>query len=125
MQVLQLRPLEGVRVDQSRLGAFYEEVGAAEAEETLCRAVEDISLRMTKCDSHYRTGKHKPLQINTSAIIKIADKIGMYTLSRVAHDVMHCIDTKDETALAATLSRLIRTGERSLIAIWDMQDAKT
>ena len=52
----------------------------------------------------------------------IADQIGMNDLSRVAGDVTRCIDARDAVALAATLSRLQRIGERSLTAIWDMQD---
>ena len=32
------------------------------------------------------------------------------------------IDTGDEIATGATLFRLIRIGERSLTAVWDMQD---
>jgi hypothetical protein len=125
MQVQQLRPTEGVAVDQDRLGALYAEVGAAEAEEALCRAMEDIAKRMTQCDSYYRAGKLKPLRGTARGLIKTADAIGMHSLSRVAGDVTDCIDRMDEVALTATLSRLIRIGERSLIAIWDLQDAKT
>ena len=33
-----------------------------------------------------------------------------------------CIDAGDRTALAATLSRLLRIGEKSLHEIWDLQD---
>lgn len=124
MQVQQLRPVEGVSVDQNRLGALYAEVGAAEAEEALCRAMEDIAKRMTKCDNYYRAGKLKPLRTTALGLVKTADKIGMHSLARVATDVTLCIDTMDEIALTATLSRLIRIGERSLIAIWDLQDTK-
>jgi hypothetical protein len=46
----------------------------------------------------------------------------MHTLSRVADDVTKCIDAGDQVAIAATLARLLRIGERSLTAIWDMQD---
>jgi hypothetical protein len=46
----------------------------------------------------------------------------MALVSQVAEDVILSIDRSDDTAVAATLSRLLRIGERSLTAIWDMQD---
>lgn len=125
MQVMQLQPLEGVRVDQDRLSAMYSDIGVAEAQESLCRAMEDIAQRMTLCDSYYRAGNQDALRINATELITIAEKIGMESLSRVAGDVIHCIDRLDEVALPATLSRLIRIAERSLIAIWDMQDSQS
>ena len=80
MQLLQIKPMENVIVDQDRLGALYAQLGEAGAEDVVCRALEELA------------------------------------------DVSHCIDRRDITALAATLSRLIRVGERSLTAIWDLQD---
>lgn len=124
MQVVQLRPLEGVSVDQNRLGALYAEIGAADAEETICRAMEDIAKRMGDCDTYYRTGKLKPLRTTALGLVETADQIGMHGLARVAQDVVICLEARDEIALTATLSRLIRIGERSLIAMWELQDAK-
>jgi hypothetical protein len=52
----------------------------------------------------------------------LADKIGMVTLARVAQDVGLCAGRSDAAALAATLARLTRIGDRSLSAVWDLQD---
>jgi hypothetical protein len=46
----------------------------------------------------------------------------MHVLARVASDVIETIDACDRVATAATLARLIRIGEQSLTAIWDLQD---
>ena len=121
-QVLQIRPSEPVKVDQERLGALYTQLGEAGAEDVVCRALEELALRMSQCDRLYREHKTKELRKNARSLIAIADQIGMHALSRVAGDVTTCIDEEDETALAATLSRLLRIGERSLTAIWDLQD---
>ena len=61
------------------------------------------------------------IEINPDAIA-IAEQIGMDVLARVAGDVTYCIDRKDTVALAATVNRLMRTGEGSLTAVWDLQD---
>lgn len=121
-QVLQIRPSEPVNVDQERLGALYTQLGEAGAEDVVCRAMEELALRMAQCDRLYRENNQKELRKNARSLIAIADQIGMHALSRVAADVTACIDDNDGTALAATLSRLLRIGERSLTAIWDLQD---
>lgn len=122
MQVLQIRPLEQVNVDQERLGALYSQLGEASAEDVVCRALEELALRMSHCDRLYRDQSMPELRKNTRSLIAIADQVGMQKLSQVAGDVTQCIDAGDANGLAATLSRLLRIGERSLTAIWDMHD---
>lgn len=122
MQVLQIKPLEQVCVDQERLGALYSQLGESGAEDVVCRALEELALRMSHCDRLYRQQSWPELRKNTRSLIAIADQIGMQKLSQVAGDVTRCIDAGDPNGLAATLSRLLRIGERSLTAIWDMQD---
>ncbi len=121
MQVLQIRPLEQVSVDQERLGALYSQLGESGAEDVVCRALEELALRMSHCNQLYRQKSWPELRKNTRSLIAIADQIGMQKLSQVACDVTVCIDTQDDNGLAATLSRLLRIGERSLTAIWDTQ----
>ena len=122
MQVLQIRPVEQVRVDQDRLGALYSQLGEAGAEDVVCRALEELSLRLSHCEALYRAGSWVQLRKNVRSLIAIGDQVGMSALSRVAGDVTCCIDRSDATALAATLSRLLRIGERSLTAVWDIQE---
>ena len=119
MQILQIRPTEKVSVDQERLGTLYAQLGEAGAEDVVCRALEELALRMTHCDRLYREEAWRDLRKNTRSLIAIADQIGMEKLSKVANDVTSCIDQEDQVAMAATLSRLLRIGERSLTAIWD------
>ena len=119
MQILQIRPIEKVSVDQERLGTLYAQLGEEGAEDVVCRALEELAMRMTHCDRLYREESWRDLRKNTRSLIAIADQIGMAKLSKVADDVTLCIDKDDMTALAATLSRLLRIGERSLAAIWD------
>ncbi len=121
-QVMKIRPSESVQVDQERLGALYMQLGEANAEDVVCRAMEELALRMAQCERLYRENRLSELRKNARSLIAIADQIGMSSLGRVAGDVTLCIDDKDEVALAATLSRLLRIGERSLTAIWDHQD---
>lgn len=122
MQVLQFRTTEQVYVDQEQLGTLYAQLGEAGAEDVVCRALEELALRLSHSDQLYRETDWSALRKNTRSLIAIADQVGMRMLSRVAADVTHCIDMGDRTAVAATLSRLLRIGERSLTTIWDIGD---
>ena len=53
---------------------------------------------------------------------EIAEQLGMTSLSIAAKNVTQTIDQGDEVAKAATLTRLFRIGEQSLMAVWDVQD---
>lgn len=122
MQILQIRPTENVSVDQDRLGALYSQLGAAGAEDVVCRALEELALRMSHCEKLYREGHWEELRKNTRSLIAIADQIGMLALSDVAGTVTDCIDQGNGVGVAATLSRLMRVGDGSLSAVWDIQD---
>ncbi len=51
----------------------------------------------------------------------MADRLGLTLLAQVAGDVIALCGARDDAALAATVARLDRVGERSLCAIWDAQ----
>lgn len=122
MQVLQIRPTEQVDVNPDQLGVLYAQLGEAGAEDVVCRAMEELALRMAQCDRLYCGREWVDLRKNTRSLIAIAEQIGMYSVARVARDVTYCLDAEDQIAVAATLSRLIRIGERSLAAIWETSD---
>ncbi len=121
-QVLKIRLKENVRVDQDRLGALYAELGEAGAEDVVCRAMEELALRLSHCSRLHGCDDFPGLRKCARSLIAIAEQIGMVVLARVAGDVIEAVDNGDTPAVAATLARLIRIGESSLTAIWDLQD---
>ncbi|MEO9515140.1 MAG: hypothetical protein ABJH45_11725 [Paracoccaceae bacterium] len=121
-ELLLIRPTEFVRVDSEKLGKLYSDMGDSAAEDVVCRAMEELALRLAHCDRLYRANNMDDLRKSSRSLIAIADQIGMTKLARVAGDVTECIDDSNGVALAATLGRLMRIGEGSLTAIWDLQD---
>lgn len=121
-QIITLAQDETVRLDSDRLGELYAQLGEAGAEDVVCRAMEELAVRLSHSDRLFRQGKVEDLRKSTRSMVAIADQIGMHTVARVASDVTNCIDEGDNTALAATFARLLRISERSLTAIWDLQD---
>lgn len=113
---------ETVSLDRDQLAGLYRQMGEAGAEDVVCRAIEELALRLGHCERLWRVRDLVSLRKSARSMIAIADQIGMTTLARVAQDVTHCADSADPVALSATLTRLIRIGERSLTAVWDLQD---
>lgn len=120
--VLKIRLKEKVRVDQDKLGALYAELGDSAAEDVVCRAMEELALRLSHCSKLHGAGQWDELRKCARSLIAISEQIGMLVLARVANDVLDTLDTQDFTGAAATLARLLRIGEQSLTAIWDVQD---
>ncbi len=120
--VLKIGLTETVRVDQDRLGALYAQLGETGAEDVVCRAMEELALRLSHCGRLYAAENWDDLRKCARSLIAISDQIGMHILAQVAGDVINSIDASDRVATAATLARLVRIGEQSLTAIWDLQD---
>ena len=113
---------EPARLDAGRLQDLYVQLGQAAAEDVICRAMEELAVRMAQLERLYRKNKFDEMRKNARCLVAIAEQVGMGPLATVARDVTNCIDTCDDVALAAVLARLLRLGERSLMAVWDTQD---
>jgi len=116
-----LTPQEPVWLDRDRLKALYEERGEIAAEDIVCRAMEELAVRLSQAEKRHREGKTEDLAHHVRSLVAIAEQIGMDKLARVARDVAHCAEAGDRVGLAATLARLVRLGERSLSAIWEAE----
>jgi len=121
-RVTMLKQNECVRLDTDRLATLYVQLGESIAEDIVCRALEELAMRLDRAERCYREGHLEDMRKSTRSLIAIADQIGMPLLVQVAGDVTGCVDRGDRNALAATFTRLLRISERSLCEIWEMQD---
>lgn len=113
---------EAVRLDAETLEALYRQLGDIGAEDIVCRAMEELAVKLAQIERLYREGRGENMRKTARMIAAISEQIGMRLLAKVAGDAVRCLDEGDSVALAAVLARLIRTGERSLTEIWDLQD---
>ena len=113
---------ENVSLDQQKLAELYMQLGEAGAEDVVCRAIEELAVRLTHCERLWRQNDTEQLRKSARALIAISDQIGMTAIGDVAKDVTHAIDADDHPAVASTLFRLIRVGEVSLTSVWEQQD---
>jgi len=84
--------------------------------------MEELALRMSHCNRLYQASNWPELRKNCRSLIAIAEQVGLEKLAHVAGNVICAIDQTSPVAIGATLTRLIRIGDRSLTAIWDTQD---
>lgn len=117
-----LKQAETVRLDCDCLDALVSQLGEAGAENVICRALEEVAVRLSHAERCHREGRLADMRRSVRSLIAISDQIGMGALARVAGHVTACIDSGDPIALAATLARLLRIGESCLGEMWDIRD---
>ncbi|NKX71191.1 hypothetical protein HGE74_03740 [Rhodobacteraceae bacterium R_SAG1] len=109
-------------MDSEKLSELYAQLGEAGAEDVICRAIEELAVRLSHCERLWRQNDMANLRKSARSLIAISDQIGMTAMARIARDVTAAIDSEDPSAISATLFRLMRIGERSLTAVWEQQD---
>jgi len=103
-QVTMLAMSEPAQLDAEKLEQLYEELGDSAAEDVVCRAMEELAVKLAQTDRLYRSGQIAEMRKTVRSMGAIAGQIGMGTLARVAGDVLACVDANDGTALAACAS---------------------
>ena len=93
--VTHMRPSEMAGIDPDQLARLYSELGEHSAEDVICRAMEELALRLSHCERLYRADNISDLRKSSRSLIAIAEQIGMTKLSTVAADVTGCIDQQD------------------------------
>ncbi|WP_353473742.1 hypothetical protein PVT71_06765 [Salipiger sp. H15] len=121
-QIAVLAPFEKAGLDPEVLEAIFVRLGPAEAEDALCRAMEELAYRLGALDRVHAQGHWAETRRHARELGEIAACLGMRSVARISTDVLSCLEDGDRVALSATVARLGRVGERSLYAIWDMED---
>lgn len=111
---------ETISLDADTLERLYCQLGTQAAENVVSRALDELAIRLSDLAPLLRADRMEELSHLAHSIVAIGDQIGLNSLARVANDVSLCAQRGDRIALAATLCRLERIGDCSLIAIWDL-----
>jgi hypothetical protein len=120
--VLRLKIEEPVSLDRDQLEVLYDSLGPVGADMVVNHALEELAATLARAGKQYRDGRMDDLRGSLRTLVQVARQVGMTVLARVARDVLELSDTYDAAAFGATMSRLERIGEASLIAAWDLQD---
>lgn len=115
---------EWVRLDPQRIAGLFSELGPAGAERLIGAAIEDLAVQLAQLRALAPAGPGPAADAWARALSDLAGQVGLSGLSRVARDVADCAARADPAAFGATLARLLRIGDRSLVAVWDLHDQR-
>ncbi|MCH2076385.1 MAG: hypothetical protein MK180_05780 [Rhodobacteraceae bacterium] len=113
---------EAVRMDGQAISALTAQLGEAGAEGVINKAMEEVANRLSLIERCYYKQENDVLWKSAKGLISIAEQIGLMELAVSAQAVADCAQHDDKVALAAVVNRLVRMGDRSLTAVWDISD---
>ena len=111
---------ECVEIDQAQLFQQFNLQADRDRHDLIFDVVEDITRILGRAETQYLKTDYDNLRDSLDSVVTLAQKFGFGHLSRVAQDVKFCVDGNDLVAVSSTFQRLLRVGEQSLFAIWDM-----
>lgn len=115
---------EPVNLDPDRIVVLYAELGQVAAERVLSAAMEDLAVHLVAIQMAVLDRQEQVILRGLDELGRLARQVGMRVLSQVARDLADCVMREDTVAQAAVLARLVRIGDRSLTAVWDLQDMR-
>jgi hypothetical protein len=122
MSVAELKPAEPVTLDRDQLEVLYRQLGPVGADKVVHHALEELAALLSGVNVDYHAGRMAELAASGRALAAVAQQVGMTKLARVARDVADVAMGRDAAALGAVTARLMRIGDRSLVAVWDLAD---
>jgi len=122
--IVQLRLEEPVRLDQDQLEILVLQMGPQGADLLVSHAMEELAVILARLTRHHNDNALNEVRDEVKALLSIAQRVGMTTLARVGRDVIELLDSHDGAAYCAAMARLVRIGESSLVAVWDLQDMR-
>ena len=111
---------ERVEIDQAQLFQQFNLQADRDRHDLIFDVVEDIARILGRAETQYLKTDYDNLRDSFGSVVTLTQKFGFGHLSRVAQDVKFCVDGNDLVAASSTFQRLLRVGEQSLFAIWDM-----
>ena len=118
--VMMIERKECFEIDQAQLFQQLNLQADRDRHDLIFDVVEDIAKILGRAETQYFKTDYDNLRESLDSIVTLAQKFGFGHLSRVAKDVKLCVEGNDFVAVSSTFQRLLRVGEQSLFAIWDM-----
>lgn len=113
---------EPVRVDTRRVGDIVRELGESAAQNVIGLALEQLAETLTATEAAWQLGDHAATAEQAERLARLSWQVGLLSLAGVAMDLGLAIERRNDVAMAAIHARLMRVGNRSLTAVWDVTD---
>ncbi len=122
MTVARLEPKERVALDRGPIEEMCRALGVERAEVMVGGAMEELAVWLSRAEKLRRTGSRDELARLVQRVVPVAERLGMVHLAKMAAELRGLCVSADDASLAAVTRRMIRVGEASLVAIWELQD---
>ncbi|MEO0664400.1 MAG: hypothetical protein AAFR53_02755 [Pseudomonadota bacterium] len=116
---------EGVVIDATAFRMLRNQLGEAGANTVVSRAMEEIASRLSLIERSYYEDDRDALWRAAESLSSSAEQVGAVSLTAASEAIAECARVPDPVALAAVVGRLLRLGDRSLSAVWDMPQSST
>ncbi len=113
-----LRCRETFAMDPAPLLTLFAEMPEVEAEAMICRALEDIALRLDRLQDSRASGAFDAVSTPARRIAAIASQIGLTSIATAADHVGSAAALQSGVALGATLARLERAFDAAVSQVW-------
>lgn len=113
-QVTRLIPREGYTTELKRLSPCGLDETNPDRDDVICLALEELARHLRFLEADFYAEEFENLRARVHGLSAPARQLGLHRINTVSNDVIFCIQTKNNPALAATLSRLIRLVTKAL-----------
>lgn len=120
--VLALTPKENPRLDLEQISSIYRNLSSQAADQVVTRALGELALQMAKLAERIAQHQMGDLLRRLKRLDRMAQNLGLRTLSTVAQDLAICLERGDTTAFAAVWARSLRVADCTLTLDQDVQD---
>ena len=120
--VLALTPKENPRLDLEQISSIYRNLSSQAADQVVTRALGELGLQMAKLAERIAQHQMGDLLRRLKRLDRMAQNLGLKTLSTVAQDLANCLERGDTTAFAAVWARLLREADCTLTLDQDLHD---
>ena len=117
-----LQCMRNPALDPGPLSEIYNDLGDKAAEETICRALEDIALRLNRLQDTRAIAGFADMVRQSHRLAAVAQGIGLTEVATAARHVATCAGQQNGVALEAVLSRLERGFDLAISQVWDFRD---
>lgn len=114
-----LAVVEEVSIDQRRIAEIVGELGQSAAHTLMQSALEHLALAVRDLRQAAGQGDLAQVVHHADRLSRLAWQLGLVSLAGVAVDVARCAEAGDHASFAATLARIERVSNRSLLEIWN------
>lgn len=113
-QIMKIDFTEAVSIDEHRLFYTIRDLDEVEASDLIDSAMHQLTLQMRAISSAVRNGELRQISADAEQLARLAWKIGLTSLARIAKDLATCAKQGNVKTLPAIEARISRVGDRSL-----------